>query len=150
MFLANAADGRSALIDFKANRVVREFTGLSGDKETTVKHPNDSLIISTSTDGTLKAIDLKTNLESFSLKRNSPVTALAFSPQGDKFFVGNAGGIIEEIEFSRLLALKDNPTYKPDRVPFDDQKAEKKILYQMDRVTSSVNGLFKDLNVDLS
>lgn len=146
LFLATGSDGKGRLLDFKSNTIVSEMTGLSLNTSTIAKHPNDSMVVTSGAGCSILGYDLKTFTPLFSLKRKSQTTALTFSQLGDKLFLGNSGGIIEEIEFWRFLERKGS-TENKTKSKFDDNAAEKKIAYQVDRVSASVIGLEKDLNV---
>ena len=125
---------------------MHELVGLSCAKQTTVLHPSESLLVAVAADGCVKAADLRTSRPIFSLKRKSPATALGFSPLGDRLFVGNQGGIIEELEFWRLVEGKV-PQLKERAPAFDEQAANRLVNYKVDRAAASLVGLEKDLGV---
>ena len=147
VFLAATNDGRACLVDLKSETIVSEVSGLSGNRETTVLHPKENTLLATGIDGVFKAIDLKTNTPLFSIKRQRPPTALAFSPQGDRLFMGNSGGIVEEVEFARLLHLKEFPLVHPIKPKFNEDLERKNVLLRVDKATARVSGLEKDLSV---
>lgn len=148
VFLAVGLDGVASLLDLRSKDIVNQFSGLLAAKQTVAKHPSDSLIVSVMDNGSVKAIDLRTSVPLFSLKRRNAATSLAFSSNGDRLYIGNKGGIIEEIEFWRLIQNKPCVT-EGKTISFNEATSQQKVLNQVDRVGASVNGLQRDLDVDL-
>ena len=144
--IASSQDGKVYLVDARHRSIINEFSGLSCNKHTVAKHPKDTVLVSVASDGSIKAFDIRSSVPVFSIKRRCPVTAISFSPSGDSLFVGNTEGIIEELEFNRLLEYEQKPSL-PTIKRFDQAIAEKKVILTTDRASASLSHLQNDLEV---
>lgn len=149
--MLNVADGNTYIYDARIERESLVFhQSFNPYRQSFDQHPTGDVFAGRSSDGIMKIWDIKTASVSMEIKRMQNIGALTFSHKGDYLFVGNDQGIIQQLEFSRIVN-GDIPNPIVSLVPSkqDLARKESKIGQQLERAVASLEHVNKDLAVSI-
>lgn len=114
-------------------------------------HPDESMFASFNDACGLQVYDIRKQSVSSQFKKTRNLESIAFSTRGDYLYLGNQGGIIQQVDFERVRYGDVSSPINP-RIPSKKElvENERKINHGLDRTVANLEYLNRDLKVDLN